>query len=79
MRIPRRFIASAIVVSALAGGGVIATSATPAFAATCSGNGCNGQDPIAAGCSSDAYTVGSHEIVNGSTPDDYCMCVWHNR
>lgn len=39
-------------------------SATPARAASCSGTGCNGQDPIATGCNSDAYTVTSANIKN---------------
>lgn len=35
-----------------------------AEAATCSGSSCNGQDPVATGCSSDAYAVNSRDIVD---------------
>jgi hypothetical protein len=38
--------------------------ARPAEAATCSGSSCNGQDPVATGCSSDAYGVKSREFVD---------------
>lgn len=41
-------------------------SPIPARAAGCSGTGCNGKDPIAMGCSNDAYTVTSADIKNGS-------------
>jgi hypothetical protein len=37
-------------------------TATPALAATCSGYGCDYQDPVATGCSSGAYTVTSAAI-----------------
>jgi hypothetical protein len=38
--------------------------ASPALAATCSGNGCNGQDPAATGCASDGYTVASAPVTD---------------
>jgi hypothetical protein len=39
-----------------------ALSAAPAYAATCSGYGCDGQDPLASGCNTGAYTVASAPI-----------------
>jgi len=35
----------------------VAVTGMPASAATCSGAGCNYQDPLATGCSADAVTV----------------------
>ena len=37
--------------------------AAPASAATCSGNGCNGQDPQASGCSANAITLSSARLL----------------
>ncbi len=71
MRKQRRFARIALILAlftALVGGTVVLAVASPAMAATCSGNGCNGLDPIATGCQN-SYTqlVGSSEIKNGST------------
>jgi hypothetical protein len=51
-----------ITAAALLGFGSIVTTSGPAAAATCSGNSCTGQDPIATGCANDAVTVASIKL-----------------
>jgi Protein of unknown function (DUF2690) len=41
---------------------VAAATASPAGAASCSGDSCSGRDPQASGCSSDAYTAYSTNL-----------------
>lgn len=53
-------IASALAVSPLIGFSAVQS----AHAAGCSGTGCDGRDPIQAGCASDAYTAISDYIYN---------------
>lgn len=48
----------------------IVMNTTPAFAVSCSGYGCDGQDPVSTGCDSGAYTVASDPLkydAGGST------------
>jgi hypothetical protein len=42
---------------------VVAATTSPALAATCSGNGCNGTDPQATGCSANAITLSSARMI----------------
>ncbi len=56
----RRLGSTAAIVGLLCGIGVYA--AADAGAVTCSGDYCSGQDPQAAGCAADAYTVVSARI-----------------
>lgn len=53
---------SAIAAAAFLGLGSIIAASGPAAAATCSGNACTGQDPIATGCANDAITVASIKL-----------------
>src|SRR5262245_1467970 len=55
----RRRLAGLAAAASIGLGTLIGLPASPAFAATCSGNGCNGLDPIATGCATGAYTVAS--------------------
>ena len=41
----------------------------PAAAATCSGSGCNGLNPITTGCSTGAYVVSETDIYDGFSND----------
>ncbi len=52
-----RTTACRIVLVLVVATGVVAVTGMPASAATCSGAGCNYQDPLATGCSADAVTV----------------------
>lgn len=45
--------------------GSMAAVASTASAASCSGNGCNGLDPVATGCSNGSYTVLSGRYAGG--------------
>jgi hypothetical protein len=64
MRIPtsaRAWIAALCLL--LASASSLAVSATPAAASVgCSGDSCSGQDPVATGCSTDAYTITSVDV-----------------
>lgn len=42
---------------------------TPAAAATCSGSGCNGLNPITTGCTTGAYVVGETDIYDVFSSD----------
>src|ERR1700759_981361 len=68
-RVGRRVARGAVVLAALVAVGVVGAPAfagpvTPAV--SCSGNGCNGQDPSQTGCSANAKTLASAPLVTSA-------------
>lgn len=60
----RRRAASVFAAVSLAAGVLNVATATSAFAATCSGYGCDGQNPYGAGCFSGSVVVDDRPLVN---------------
>lgn len=63
MKIRRNILAIAVGAATLAGSLFVAS---PARAASCSGNGCNGLDPIATGCATSVSTTQSGGAFGGT-------------
>ena len=60
-------------------GMVFMLPATPAFAVTCSGSGCEGKNPQTTGCSADAVTAASAAIPDGKVElrwSQTCLTFW---
>jgi hypothetical protein len=66
----RRIIIT-ITVLLLGSAGITAGTGRPAWAVTCSGYGCDNVDPIASGCSADAYTVTSGRVYDFNHGNQY--------
>lgn len=64
-RAGRRRALSVFAAVSMAAGVLNVAAATSAFAATCSGYGCDGQNPYGAGCFTGSFVVDDEPLVNG--------------